>query len=1721
MKRFISLLAIVLYVAILSQQPLAAQDFKLWFANNVSDVTNFENITTSSELDWREAKDGDMAGNQAEVYRLQRMLASTSMKGLAQQQQFWAMRDHSLLCFRIDDIDKKTHDTYEVEVEETSSGTKQSLTVTQYFFVNAPLRVKPSTEYAITVRKVGDPSQSIRFRYYAYDWNNDNLYIFQLDRKRQLSGKGYELEYVTGYMDEDGYLHKETVTLPLREKSFQSFYLPEGRDLLDVILVGDENKLRINKNRLHPRIDMEDRFNRMSLSPEFNLDKHQGREFINFNWLGSGLFEKYDTLYLSLFNQRSQPITRATINVEQVDENGKPTHSRAVKYLGYDSKAKAHRVLTMGKPAYIEIVASGSYPTVYRYAGAADEETGFVSEDRCSAELTLRSGRWNPDDLVISSNRFLNLFDERQIIIRNGVDHRLCSIQEMELTGRAAVDTISYLTDCGNSFPKLLNNKPIDRFAQMEITFSRPKGGATPRSQLYCKDTDDGATRQASLMETVVVSANEFRSFSRDYYFARYDLVNAIPKGAVARLTLEAGDVSFSKFPLLCSSNFNRGEARALSKQYANDNFTGAPPKSDKSRLFAQAPQSFKMDDWWETPQARRAGDELTPGKNVQDDGIGDAFADIGLDLSLPIKLRFNFRPITITTSIKYDFWKQILSFNVTGEFNRQDDPNVDNDDDAREELKNDELKEYQRLGTDYVGIQTTDAGPEVDRWVNEDIDDMFDISSNHVGQGWFGGFGVTLQTPILDWSRFQVTEAKGSVGYGIGFNWPGLEEHGPFAPVVQLMEKTKKWVQFSIGATAEINAEAQLGIHSFDQDVEESMSGLNMGYFFQIGAKAKAGAAMELSVGHDNVLPFGSLKFGIRAGGKIGGFFRVDGPFAPIRPGVGARLVGLLAAQAYFSAHLLVAHVSGDAGFRLGGQILIPDDDTNPFHQDFPYWLNSETRSVGRVFRSIAAPEAGEFGRELVNDVAINANPHFLDGNTIVYNDLLQPKDYNDDNITVHNMLTGAKENIANTGMSATNQMRSKRGDHEVVVYEQITKKADNASVTDENALATSVAMMQGSRIHAAFRDGNGEWRTTYVTGSPDEEDDGLTDRNPVVTIQDDGKAACIYQHGKLEYVDGGAKATEEDPLAEVGQMQFEGHLMLRTFDGTKWSKPLPLFADDSQNYLGKYDLVMRDDTVLVAAMYSVNVEGFDKQQMIYASKPLASEYADYVNDPLNVDDFFMMRVGQNAVVAMTYEATDSIRDIYVKTLDMDGTNDGRMGSDLGLDRSNPSNVKIICDRSATKLNDFAVMWMETNSITRREDGSTATGEMRTVLNASRIHLANAPQFTAPITLGAEVDTVLVMTDYDGFLDDDSIKVVYTLADVESSAAVIMQNGKAFANSFEHEVSYTNQALLSSSSLPVNILVRNTGTSAIERVEATINGDRFVISDSYVAPRRVRNFTVQYPIDDDFDGYISSTVDVVYNNVFKHKVSRRRGAPSNVRQRSAAITDRVSMGEVDCIVKSQTIEDGANTFLLELSDLGNMRSDMGVCVGIYAHPNGTEPLTNEAEVIVPASEFVQMADARKAYATVTISGITEPVKAYVNARLVEQDDKGLSRRRAGVYRVSTRRGEWSSVASRQSIQMSSNASSVNLFPSDEPSDIVRVDPVETDTDHGHRISISREAGGVKLSGLISGEQVRIFNADGRAVFNKIAGAATMTVPLNQTGVYLLCSESETYKFRY
>jgi hypothetical protein len=85
-----------------------------------------------------------------------------------------------------------------------------------------------------------------------------------------------------------------------------------------------------------------------------------------------------------------------------------------------------------------------------------------------------------------------------------------------------------------------------------------------------------------------------------------------------------------------------------------------------------------------------------------------------------------------------------------------------------------------------------------------------------------------------------------------------------------------------------------------------------------------------------------------------------------------------------------------------------------------------------------------------------------------------------------------------------------------------------------------------------------------------------------------------------------------------------------------------------------------------------------------------------------------------------------------------------------------------------------------------RGEDGQMRTAdEVHTMLNASRISLQPNPCITAPITMGSDRDS-LVLCDFDGFLDDSRIKVVYSLGDMYTGGAVIMQNEKYFSNSFD-----------------------------------------------------------------------------------------------------------------------------------------------------------------------------------------------------------------------------------------------------------------------------------------------------------------------------------------------
>ena len=1669
----------ILFLA-LTALAAAAQDFKLYYAKNVSDVTYFsDNVDElAKQLEWKEVVNNSIDGNQMEVYELKKMLASTRMKDLPDQQQFWRMRDHTLLCFRINDGSGRTG-SYNVEVNYGSNADGQpvtrSLTTSRYFFANVPMETKEMTV------KVWKNSTPIIFRYSLYDWDDQNLYLFQLDQKRQSTGDTYKMEYVTSYADEEGEAQVQTNTLELQATKFQSFYLPEGHTLTDVFfLTGNEEegdvKLRVNLADIHPGVDLDRRFDVPRLTTKFVLDKHENREMVSFNWLGTGLFEKYDTLYLKLFDEDGNVVDRADIHIHRIDAEGRKVNDTKPRYYGYDEVSEQHLILTYGHPAYIEILAPGCQPTLFRYKGAAEAGSKIVSEDLCSAKLTLRERNISADGIAVSDQHLRCLHDMSIVVARKGTDYVVCDINEFDLDAWLPIDTLCYMDNAGNDYPKIFNNAPIDRMAQMEVAFSSPvgKSPAAPKCSILATELGTKQQHVATDQEVTVVAASEFTNFKRDYYFVRLSLVDVVPRNSVCSLTLTTPSASYSDFPMLLNAYLDPDEQKKEAE--------------------------------------KKSQDMTTPPDNTENVHKADGEAKLGI--TFPPTFKFELGPMKIKTGITLDFTKQVINMFVSGAFNKQnsdtDKPGLSK---ARENAKNLQNWNYEKMQTNPINgapkdvdASLTDMRLKYDDWVLKESASIFDVSAPHVGYYFGGGFKIALQTPMTDFSRFQLQEYSGYVEGGAGAVWTPNTTDGVLGKAVNLLKKVK--LVPDIGFVFDANIRLDYGIHSFDQKMKETMSLKNIGPFANLTFSTRLGAWMTVRTPKT---PLGSLQFGFRGGvkGAIQGGVAMPMDFSEF--GGGGRLMLLGIAEAFVDVHALIFHFSASAYGRVGKQWLWPDDSRNPFHKDFPYWMTSSTRTVGSSFRSLAVPDDGPLGAPLINDVAINANPHFIGDGQLVYNDLGTAGNYNDDRVALLDMSRDTTVTLSSAGTAATQHARSKRGQHEVVVWQQVTQAVNSDEVTDENAVAINSALMKHTQLKAAMRQVDGTWKHTDVTP-----DDGLTDQHPVVTIQDDGKAACIYQHGQMALVDETVSADSATNHSLVGQ------LMLRTYDGTAWGEPTRLFDISATQQPTYYDLVMRNDTVLVG----VSMAGADlsRSTFKYVSKPLRSSTPEYVDEEFNPSSFFMNRIGHHAVIAMVYERPDSTHDVYVKTLSMNGHPDGKAGSDLGLMQSNPDRVKIICDRSDDNADDFAVLWTETNNVVRDpSEGNSASKDMGCVLNASRIHLSPTPTITYPLTVGgdftanadstaAEGPANLYLTDFDGHLSDDRINVVYTLADPYSGSAVVMHNEKYFTNSFESDVTYTREALLGSSHLPVDVLIRNTGTSAIKAATVTINGQPIAIPDAFVPPLTQKVFTVKYLIPDDFDGYMASTVEVEYANVFKSRMqkarlgSRGRTIPARnlMRQMKMFDAERVAIGDLDCNVVNRKVEDGGvNTFTVELID----RSSRGLIpgtvalVGIFLHPMMADALTPHAQTIVLPEEFHQMGGVRKAYVKVSVEGITEPMSAYIVPHIAD-----MASNEDGINVITN-------------VRASRNAPYVNLFPTADPTKIVR--PVLSKEPQGHRVTVKQEAGGIRLSQLGDGQEVRLFTALGVPVYIGKADN-NVFIPLgNSHGVYILSAEGEVFKFQY
>lgn len=1636
-----------------------AQDFKLYFANNVTDVKDFTKIEdASSPLQWREVKNSDMSGNLAEVTQVMNMFSSPEKKYKQQQRQFWTMRDHCLLCFRIND-GSGTTGSYVVEVTDSVGKKPQTITVSRFFYVNAP---RQGEDVKIRVYKVGDENNAINFKYRVYDWDDDKLYVFQLDSKRQLAKETYRLQYVLGHTDSEGEFQTDTTTLAMRDSTFQSFYVKEGRDLLDVFLISgeeskpeEEHKLRLNKARLHTGVTLDPDFSVTTLSSNFKLDKHENRELINFNWVGSGLYERFDTLYVKLLNSEGEDITRATFNIEAINDKGERIpNEQGMRYIGYDRKMKQHKILTFGRPTYMEVIASGYVPRLYQYPGAADPKTRIVDEALCSVTVQLLTNRNVDGSIAMSSAHMEVLRDTKTVMAIGKTDYAICDLDDLDITFRPAADTLYYVEDAGHQYPKVFSNKSnVEKYAQLKLSFACPRGQSISSVKLFAKDIEEKKEYTFSRPATSTVDISSFPSFQYNYVDMDFRMVDVLPQNKTCSLRMEAGNYEYKEFPFFYNMYLNRKDMYDQVEEDVNRQMPGAS-NDERDNMFAAQDFNFSF-----------------PG-----------------NFSLDVK------PVNLTTAINVDFSKQVINVKASVNLGSA------GKDESTQNLRT-EAKEFSKPGKETFFGENEDDNKlkwdgkgtnTFDDWILKEMDDIFSYSPATIGAGWFfsgmAAFDIPFGKNAGKGGNYIVFKNLGiSVGYGVSLATPDLMKK--YFSSSGFTKIFKKLPCFHIGLNFDARVQLDAGLKMYDTK-GATLDNDSWGYYGYLSGKVKVGAWAEFSTPGNPIFSFSA---GVRGGIKIGSGLGMAAPFKPKAPDFGCYILVMGGVEAYASIHTFIFNWSARAGVTFGKKWLAPDNDHNPFHSKYPYWISKNSaKSIAESYRRAPLLGASTFGYALANDVASDANPHFIDGNHVVYNDLRDPADYNDDRVTLMNIEDKSKTDLSATETVSTRHMRSKRGEHEIVVFEELDRKIGNDEIQSDNTLEKSNEISALTSLSARIKNvTTGQWEKSSIVAR-----DGKVDSKPVVTIQEDGKAACVWQRGSLY------TQTQEVASDTLYNNAIRGNLVLSIYDGNSWSSPVNLHDLDENHVATEYDLIMRNDTVLVGTsitdfpLDSVNT----KRHFGYASVDVRTQRVKKTDDPLNPRHFFMNRVGKHGVIAMLYEKNDSTRDIFVKTLAMSGRGNGVAGCDVGANYCSPNRVKIVCDRAAENLDDFAILWTEMNNVAHNGgDEDINTEEVHQMLNASRICLQPEPHITAPITVGCERDS-LIMTDFDGFLDDAHIKVVYSLSDIETGAAVLMTNEKYFSNSFEYDISYPKAAVLASRFLPLNLEVRNTGTSAINKVTANINNSEFVVEDSYVPPLQKRTFVVNYPIGDSFDGYITSNVTVDYDNVFKTNVHPVRRS-SMRRQVKSKPTAHVGMEDIECRLIGHSVENGVNNFVVELTDhsVRGMSKRNVVVVGLFAHSSLMEPLLDNGYSVVKAEDFTEIGGVRKAYTTVKAAGIREPIRAYLNAHVF--------------YVESYEDREVAPVVNKNR----NNAHYVTLLPHNDPTIVEQI--VKGGTAHNVSFTVRDADGGVRISDLREGAHLRIFTVNGVQVYNRKNSEAEVFVPLKSGTIYLISDGSEILKY--
>lgn len=671
-----------------------------------------------------------------------------------------------------------------------------------------------------------------------------------------------------------------------------------------------------------------------------------------------------------------------------------------------------------------------------------------------------------------------------------------------------------------------------------------------------------------------------------------------------------------------------------------------------------------------------------------------------------------------------------------------------------------------------------------------------------------------------------------------------------------------------------------------------------------------------------------------------------------------------------------------GDTYTLLKGSntILNPDDRENPYHPNFyggDILLSRTFENVTQNYKKLSRKTRRILeGNRLIDNVSGMAQPNYmLGGQSLLFNNLKTPGDYNDDRLQIYD---GSKSDFVDTGVDAPMYgfAEAHGNKMEVVAFEQLNDKL-NAGIIDATDEYNQLKMAsEMSEIHVAWRKDGVEWNTKTL-GSMS----GSACINPVVAVSKEdlgARAAVIWQQGKAEFSDNGTR-------------YIEGSLMISRWDGYQWTDPMEIMRINRRNVPVEYKMTIKNDrgysdSIFVAMTVRQDINNLsDPPKLVYLTVTPPDGYSwnyqvrtQYTNK--NVNMLQMERVldpnsaltsdgvnyslydGANLMAYM--EDTDDGRNLRLTAVDMNGKPTGKLDGSVGMVSRTMNNFQLVVDDEARDLSDVAILWSQSDQETTDNGDGTATVNFKNRIYASKLCSEDKQIYLSspiPVATIESANEQMMLASMDGYLDGLDLKVAYCAAN-SSDAAAVREVNIAFDNDIEHTASFNPYDVKDNENVPLTITVKNMGYEVIDKIEVTMGGETTTY-DVRVLPMEKTELKAVYTVADDFNGTIDYEVVAYFapgnTNALKARGKRVAGRAHRVPQSGSTVDVR----QVDLALNLLSATDdgnGLNTIVAEVNNISllPMASNMTVKVGLYKTPLVDENAVSIAEVTLTAADL-------------------------------------------------------------------------------------------------------------------------------------------------------------------